>query len=220
MVSLKNIMHLTIPKINEIIRSQLNKKYMISDDQLEISFRNSPSVIKNTSTIKRILESENIPKQKINRIIKKMECFHVSPGTKASIRGLAFNQMVSKVLKETLKKMKRTDIIFQVEKKNANVSEIPDWTLIHTKKKKSIIGYNQLDLWHGGAQLNRASKYILDDRYHNKKRIKIVSIIARMPPSIKSNKNKIYSIFDVGFRKKRLFYLQSLIQYIKIWALR
>ena len=213
-------MHLSITKINQLIKSQVNKKYFIDDEKLGEAFEKSPAVIKNLLKIRRILQSEKMPKYKINRIVQKMSCFHVSPGTKASIRGLAFNQMVATVLKATLSKMKCKDLVLQVEKKSANMSEIPDWILTNTKKKKSIIGYNQLDFWHGGAQMNRASKYILDDRYHNKKRVKIVSIIARKPPNILNDRNKLYSIFDVGFRKKRLFYLQSLIQYIRLWAAR
>lgn len=59
---------------------------------------------------------------------------------------------------------------------------------------KNLIGMNQLDLWTGGQQLNRGFKY-LENNIHNNNYNKII---------IKNNKNKIYKLFNIGFKNNTL----------------
>lgn len=64
---------------------------------------------------------------------------------------------------------------------------------------------NQLDLWRGGAQINRGYKYIVNNKY-NSRDIKMICVICN-DVDIKS-KNKIYEIFNIGFRDKTLTYIK------------
>ena len=84
------------------------------------------------------------------------------------------------------------------------------------KTKKKLIGFNQLDLWSGGHQTNRASKYVKNDDFHEKYKkynIKIISIICTKI-EISSRKNKVFTLFKEGIEKQRLFYPKQLCNFI------
>jgi hypothetical protein len=66
---------------------------------------------------------------------------------------------------------------------------------------------NQLDLWGGGQQLNRGSKYILKNK--NSENCKLLCVVCNKI-HLKSNKNKIFNIFKVGFENNTLCYLNNL----------
>ena len=66
---------------------------------------------------------------------------------------------------------------------------------------------NQLDLWNGGHQLNRGSKYIL--RNTNNKNSKLLCVVCNKIV-IKSIKNKVFNLFKVGFENNTLCYLNNL----------
>lgn len=61
---------------------------------------------------------------------------------------------------------------------------------------------NQLDLWSGGQQSNRATKY-LNMKFKNDS-VKLLCVIAN--PIVIHNINKIYQLFDLGFRNDTLCY--------------
>ena len=73
---------------------------------------------------------------------------------------------------------------------------------------KIIIGMNQLDLWGGGQQLKRGSKYIENNK-HNNENSKLLCVICN-EIQFKSKKNKAYKLFETGFRKDTLCYLNNL----------
>ena len=209
---------MTIDELNIFIKDQDKNSIKIDKEINKHNYETSPSFIKNNLRIKNVLMSEKISLCKIKRIISQLTYFSIPAGTKGSIRGLAFNKMVGKMLKRLVNKKKYITLKF--EAKHPLMSEKADWMLINNNNKKVLIGYNQLDLWHGGAQINRASKYILDEVMHqslSKKRIKVLSVVARIPTPFKSTKNKTYHIFDVGLRKKRLFYLEGLKNFVAQW---
>lgn len=64
---------------------------------------------------------------------------------------------------------------------------------------------NQLDLWGGGQQLNRGSKYIENNK-HNTKDSKLLCVVCN-EIQFKS-KNKAYALFVTGFEKDTLCYLK------------
>ena len=70
-----------------------------------------------------------------------------------------------------------------------------------------MIGMNQLDLWGGGQQINRGSKYVINNEETDK--YKLVSIVCNKV-KIKSYKNKVYKIFNEGYKKNNLCYLNGL----------
>ncbi len=86
--------------------------------------------------------------------------------------------------------------------------ERPDWYIYDKKLKKTIIGMNQLDIWNGGAQINRGSKYLINNKL-NSKDTKLLCVIC--------NKTKILNIetkkgkyFSNGFKNNTLCYLNNL----------
>lgn len=215
--------HLSIADIKKEISLQGNSEMFLKEDNFKQAYMESPAVKRIEKEISDVLTSERISCKKTKSIIGRISHLFIPPGAKGSIRGLQFNKLVKMQLERLLKSIYRCkNITLSFEQNNHNLYEKADWIL--TKKNKNgtsmLIGYNQLDLWDGGAQINRASKYILDDLLHStlsKKRIKMVSVIARKPPAFQEG-NKIYKIFDVGFRKKRLFYVRGLMKFVKEWA--
>ena len=183
----------------------------LDDKDLQNLYINSKSVKEKIEYTRTVLENANISKYKINTIIRKLTHILIPAGTKSTIRGNLFNKLV---IKELIKQIKRLSNCkkyeLHIEKKIPNtpeLTEIPDWYIKYNKKY--IVGYNQYSLIGGGHQMNRAGKYILDDRLHNtlaSKNIYLVCIIAENV-IIKSTKNKTYTIFDKGFTNDRLFYI-------------
>ena len=67
---------------------------------------------------------------------------------------------------------------------------------------------NQLDLWGGGQQLNRGSKYIENNK-HNNENSKLLCVVCN-EIQFKSKKNKAYKLFEMGFKNNTLCYLNNL----------
>ena len=87
-------------------------------------------------------------------------------------------------------------------------TEIPDWYILEKSTNKIIIGMNQLDLWGGGQQLNRGSKYIKNNK-HNNENSKLLCVVCN-EIQFKSKKNKAYNLFKSGFENNTLCYLNNL----------
>ena len=67
---------------------------------------------------------------------------------------------------------------------------------------------NQLDLWNGGQQINRGYKYILNNNYDNINN-KLLCIVCNKI-ILKSKNNKIYKLFEIGFKNNTLCYINNL----------
>jgi hypothetical protein len=74
---------------------------------------------------------------------------------------------------------------------------------------------NQLDLWGGGQQLNRGSKY-LENNKHNNSNSKLLCVVCN-EIQLKSNKNKIYNLFDIGFNNNTLSYVNNIQNIISLY---
>jgi hypothetical protein len=83
----------------------------------------------------------------------------IPAGTKGVIRGNKFNNIVKNYIITINLDIKRFDICFEKKHNNFITTEIPDWYIYDKSINRIIIGMNQLDLWGGGQQLNRGSKY-------------------------------------------------------------
>jgi hypothetical protein len=66
----------------------------------------------------------------------------------------------------------------------------------------------QLDLWGGGHQTNRGSKYIGDVK-HNNENSKLLCVVCNKI-QFKSKKNKAYKLFEIGFENNTLCYVNNL----------
>ena len=67
---------------------------------------------------------------------------------------------------------------------------------------------NQLDLWKGGAQGNRGSKYIGNIKYNNE-RSKLLCVICN-EIQFNNTTKKTFKLFQTGFRNNTLCYLNNL----------
>ena len=67
---------------------------------------------------------------------------------------------------------------------------------------------NQLDVWGGGQQINRGSKYIENDK-HNNENSKLLCVVCNEIQFTRKT-NKAYKLFETGFKKNTLCYLNNL----------
>jgi hypothetical protein len=107
------------------------------------------------------------------------------------------------------------EICFEKECNLCVTSEKPDWYIIEKETKKVIVGMNQLDLWNGGAQSNRGSKYIIENK-HNTENSKLLCVVCNKI-KINSEKNKAYKLFKTGFDNDTLCYIKNLKIIIKTY---
>lgn len=90
----------------------------------------------------------------------------------------------------------------------AYTNEIPDWYILEKNTNKILIGMNQLDLWGGGQQLNRGFNYIVDNKY-NTQTSKLLCVVCN-DITLKTQKNKAYKLFEIGFKNNTICYLNNL----------
>jgi hypothetical protein len=131
----------------------------------------------------------------------------IPAGTKGVIRGNKFNKIVKKYIVNLNLDANRFEICFEKKCDGCSTSEIPDWYIQEKATNKIIIGMNQLDLWSGGQQSNRGSKYIIDIKYNNKQN-KLLCVICNEIQF--KRKNKTYELFKIGFENDTLCYLNNL----------
>lgn len=200
--------------MNDILDLFIKEQYKdlpnLTDDMLIADYYKTKSVKKQLDNIKKVLEEYKISHVNCCKIAKKL--LVIPPGTKSHIRGCKFNDIISIEIKKSIKRLK-LNLDFKLEKKHDSFHEIPDWII--SNDKKTLVGYNQISLFGGGHQLNRGSKYILDDTLHkklNKKRIKMVCIVKDIP---KSKKGKSYDILLKGIEKKRIYCIGGIQKLIK-----
>ena len=138
----------------------------------------------------------------------------IPAGTKGVIRGNKFNKIVKEHI-ELLNLDKDTfEVCFEKKCSIHDTTEIPDWYILNKINSKVLIGMNQLDLWSGGHQTNRGSKYIFNNE-HNSNNSKLLCVVC-YEIQFKSNKNKAYKIFEKGFENNTLCYLNNLNNIINI----
>ena len=196
--------------INNRILTEIceNTIQQLQDTQLLEIYKNTKSVKLKQIKLHKILETNDVEKIVIDKILYEYILELIPPGTKGVIRGNKFNEIIKlNILNMNLNK-DIYDIKFEQNVSGNKITEIPDWYILNKKNDKLIIGMNQLDLWTGGQQLNRATKYINNERY-NTNNIKLLCVVCNKI-ILKSNKNKIYNIFNIGFTTDTLCYINNL----------
>ena len=142
------------------------------------------------------------------KIIQDYSLQLIPAGTKGVIRGNKFNNIVKNFITKLELDTDRFDICFEKKCEGHLTTEIPDWYILEKSTNKIIIGMNQLDLWGGGQQLNRGSKYIENNK-HNNENSKLLCVVCN-EIEFKSKKNKAYKLFETGFKNNTLCYLNNL----------
>ncbi len=200
-----------IKYINSRIKNELclNILDRLKNENLINIYTNTVSVKNKISILENILKNNNIDDIKIKNIINDYITNIIPPGTKGVIRGNLFNQIVKKYIHDINLDENLYNIEFEKKCIHVNTDEIPDWYIHEISTNKTLIGMNQLDLWGGGEQLNRGYKYIVNSEFRNNKNIKLLCVIANTI-ILKSAKNKVYNIFDIGFTNNTLCYITNL----------
>lgn len=177
--------------------------------QREISaFCASPCMQKRISSIRGVFTKYGLCDQTCECILDELMPMIIPAGVKAKRRGDAFNECVKGIL---LKKYGNSQIKF--EKPHKDFQEIPDW--ICGVDNVTIVGYNQLDVWSGGHQVNRGGKYIMDDHLHRRllrKNIHVVCVVDRSWPLCKNKTTKVSRIIDKGRRYDRLCQKEEVVR--------
>lgn len=182
----------------------------LKDEMLIETYKETPSVQKNITKLRSVLAKQHIPEQQQDDIINDYVLELVPPGTKGVIRGNKFNKIVEDHLVSAFQgKSERFDVKFESVHPSFPTTEIPDWYIFDKTTGRIMIGMNQLDLWGGGQQINRGSKYLVNNK-HNTEKSKLVCVVSNMV-KLRSHKNKVYTLFDVGFSNNTLCYLNGLM---------
>lgn len=208
-------MKLTIESINKRIGTEYcyetwNK---LSDSSLFERYMESKSVKKNLGKLSSVIERHIHDKDIIEKILCEYTQELIPAGTKGVIKGHTFNRIIKEFLENMdIDKMK-FDVVFEAPCDKSMSSEIPDWMITCKKTNRKIIGMNQIDLWSGGHQINRGYKYIVDYP-HNNEDFKLLCVVCK-DVVIKNSRNKVYDIFDCGFRNNTICYIGGLDGIIK-----
>lgn len=194
---------------NEICYDTIDK---LRDTYLLDEYKECKSVKNNIKKLIDVLVKYEIDSKTKDLIVNDYLLELIPPGTKGVIRGNKFNIIVKEHI-NSLKLDKGFEICFEKQCELNKTSEIPDWYILEKSTGKVIIGMNQLDLWGGGQQLNRGSKYLIDNK-NNTDKSKLLCIICNKI-NFTSNKNKAYKLFEVGYLNNTLCYLKNIETIIK-----
>lgn len=199
-----------IDYINQRILNEICNDTIIelTDEELIDEYKECKSVKNKIDTLVKILEKHNINIDKKEAIINDYLLELIPAGTKGVIRGNKFNNIVRKNIINMHLDNKRFEICFETQCSIVNTSEKPDWYILDKNKNKVLIGMNQLDLWGGGQQLNRGSKYLINNKI-NSENSKLLCVVCNKI-KFNSDKNKAFKLFEVGFTNNTLCYLKNL----------
>lgn len=180
----------------------------LKDCNLLNNYKKCKSVKNKIIKISNILKKYDINKTKIDNIISDYLIELIPAGTKGIIRGNKFNNIVKNTINNLKLSNNKFEICFEEQCKLYLTTEIPDWYILEKTTNKIIIGFNQLDLWTGGQQLNRGSKYLIDNKMNTNKS-KLLCVICN---KIKFNscKNKTYKLFETGYTNNTLCYVNGM----------
>jgi hypothetical protein len=132
----------------------------------------------------------------------------IPAGTKGVIRGNKFNSIVRNIINNLKLDNERFEICFEKQCELCIATEIPDWYILEKITNKVIIGMNQLDLWSGGQQKNRGSKYLINNK-NNTDKSKLLCVVCNKI-KFRSDKNKDFKLFEIGYQNDTLCYLKNL----------
>ncbi len=200
---------LSIEDINKRIKQEICYETLdeLSDTKLMCDYKDCNSVKNEIKKLNDVLE-KYIDIETRQKIIQEYVLQLIPAGTKGVVRGNKFNKIVKEFITKLNLDIERFEICFEKKCEYHFTTEIPDWYILEKSNNKIIIGMNQLDLWGGGQQLNRGSKYIENNK-HNNENSKLLCVVCN-DIQFKSNKNKAYKLFETGFENNTLCYLNNL----------
>jgi hypothetical protein len=195
---------------SEICFETINR---LKDNNLLEEYKQCKSVKKAIIKLKDILDNHKIESLVKDSIINDYLLELIPAGTKGVIRGNKFNSIVKDTINNIKLDNKLFEICFEKQCKTNITSEIPDWYILENSTGKVIIGMNQLDLWSGGQQINRGSKYLINNKTNTEKS-KLLCVVCNKI-NFSSNKNKAYKLFETGYSNNTLCYIKNIEKIIK-----
>jgi len=211
-IFLSVLQHINLRISSEFCADTVHK---LSDVSLLPEYRNCKSVKNSMETLSSILEKHISISNETREVILEEYLVHmIPPGTKGVIRGNKFNKIVQEKIQNMDLPSNIYDIAFDKNCDAVPTSEIPDWYITDKIRNKTLIGMNQLDLWGGGAQINRAGKYILKNPFENETNVKLICVVCNKIV-LKSENNKAFQIFEKGFEHNSICYLNNLERIIR-----
>jgi len=196
---------LSMEDINARIKQEVCYETLeeLTDAKLMCEYKDCNSLKNEIKKLSDVL-GKYIDEETKQKIIQEYLLQLIPAGTKGVIRGNKFNKIVKQFITKLALDTDRFEICFEEKCKveGHETSEKPDWYIMEKSTNKIIIGMNQLDLWNGGHQINRGSKYI-------KENSKLLCVICN-DIQLKSKKNKTYKLFETGFKDNTLCYLNNL----------
>lgn len=201
---------LTIEQINTRINNEFceKTKNSLTDKTLKNKYKKSSVVKKRIKDITCIMGEIGIDENQIKKFLELYDEKIIPPGIKGLICGNKFNEIIKNKLKNLNLDKERFSIKFEKHNPNVKTDERPDWYIQDNKKRKIIIGMNQMDLWGGGAQLNRGSKYLIDNKVNTGK-TKMLSVVCNKIKIYRKN-TKIHNLLNAGFKNDTLCYINNL----------
>lgn len=206
-----------LQNINQRISSEFcaDTVQKLTDVSLLSEYQECKSVKNSVAKLSNILEKHlEISEETRDAILKEYLVEMIPPGTKGVIRGNKFNKMVQEKIQNLGLPADIFEVAFERNCATAPTSEIPDWYITDKIQNKTLIGMNQLDLWGGGHQINRAAKYIMKDPFNGQDNIKLVCVVCNFIV-LKSEKNKAFHIFENGYERNTICYLNSLEKIVR-----
>ena len=203
------VIELSMEYINTRIKKEICYETLeeLTDAKLMCEYKNCNSVKNEIKKLSEIL-GNHVDEETKQKILQEYLLQLIPAGTKGVIRGNKFNNIVKQYITKLELDAERFDIYFEKKCEGYFTTEIPDWYILEKSTNKIIIGMNQLDLWGGGQQLNRGSKYIENNK-HNNENSKLLCVVCN-EIVFKSKKNKAYKLFETGFENNTLCYLNNL----------
>ena len=200
---------LSMEDINARIKQEVCYETLeeLTDAKLMCEYKDCNSVKNEITTLSDVL-GKYIDEETKQKIIQEYLLQLIPAGTKGVIRGNKFNNIVKEFITKLSLDNERFEICFEKKCEGHLTSEIPDWYILEKSTNKIIIGMNQLDLTSGGHQINRGYKYLIDNK-HNNENSRLLCVICN-EIQFKSNKNKAYKLFEIGFKNNTLCYLNNL----------
>lgn len=171
-----------------------------------------PSVNTIIADLRLKLKMKEFTDEQIANILEVVADRVVPAGTIGVVRGLEFNRIVRERIIQHFSDANH-DVEFETICPGFKTLERPDWWLRHKESDAYVIGFNQVDLWSGGAQLNRAGRYILsEESYRLPPNVKILCVVCA---HTRPRKGKTLQVFQMGIIHKRLCYTGNLAQCIQ-----
>jgi len=201
---------MTVDYVNRRILNEvcINTLTSLSDEELLDKYKETASVKNSIDRLAVILDKHHIITETKEAIINDYMLELIPAGTKGVIRGVKFNELVKNVIDNMHLNNEHFEVCFEKQCPDVETTEKPDWYILDKRDGKTLIGMNQLDLWGGGQQLNRGSKYLLDNKI-NSESSKLLCVVCN-EIQFKNDKTKAFKLFQVGFKNNTLCYLKNL----------